>query len=231
MNLKKLKSHGAIFVCGTDTGVGKTIVTASLCAALNANQIRAGAFKPLESGCRIQGSRHLKRADSEFLKKSARMDDSIDAVNPYYFKEPLAPGIAAERESKTISFAKIRLGLQNLQKKYQPVFIEGAGGLLAPVHHLKTNLDLILDLKVPVLLVARLGLGTLNHTLLTLEHLSRNKVKVLGVILNQETPALTVSAKTNPQILKRYRVPLWGVFPHLSSLTTNRMIAAVQSLD
>src|SRR3989338_5798988 len=201
-----------IFVCGTDTGVGKTVVTGALCAFLNSKGIRAGAFKPLESGCGANG-RHIRRADSEYLKKMARMPEPLDLINPYYFKEPLAPGVAASRAKRSVSFSKIKKALRALQKKYDVVFVEGAGGLLVPVNGLKTNLDLIRYLKTPVLVVARLGLGTINHTLLTLEHLKRNQVKILGVVLNQVSKGKTIAEKTNPQVLKRYRVPLLGVIP------------------
>lgn len=204
-----------IFVCGADTGVGKTYVTGALCAFLNSKGIRAGAFKPLESGCAARG-RHIRRADSEFLKKTARMPEPLDVINPYYFKEPLAPGVAAARQGVRVSFVRIRKNLRGLQKKYDVIFIEGAGGLLVPVAGKKTNLDLIRYLKIPVLVVARLGLGTINHTLLTLEHLKRNRVRVLGAILNQTSKGRTIADKTNPDVLKRYGAPLLGVFPYVS---------------
>ena len=204
--------HKTVFVCGTDTGVGKTVVTGALCAHLNKKGIRAGAFKPLESGCASKG-RHIRRADSEFLKKMARMPEPLDLINPYYFKEPLAPGVAAARQGIRVSFDKIKKNLRALQKKYDVVFVEGAGGLLVPIAVRKTNLDLIRYLKAPVLVVARLGLGTINHTLLTLEHLKRNRIRVLGVVLNQTSRGKTVAEKTNPEVLKRYGVSLLGIFP------------------
>ncbi|MDO8520178.1 MAG: dethiobiotin synthase [Deltaproteobacteria bacterium] len=203
-----------IFVCGTDTGVGKTVVTGALLAWLNAKGIRAGGFKPTESGCGGM-RRHLKRADAEFLKKRAAMPEPLDAINPYYFREALAPGVAAKRLGRIISFSKIARKLKALEKNYDLILAEGAGGLLVPLQGKKTTLDLIRFLKVPVLLVGRLGLGTINHTLLTVEVLKRNRIPLLGVILNETTPRMSLAEKTNPSVLKAYGVPVWGVFPHL----------------
>lgn len=211
----KAPHHQILFVCGTDTGVGKTLVTGSLLLHLNHVGIRAGGFKPLESGCQSPLRRHLHRADALFLKESGAMNEPLSAINPYAFREPLAPGIAAEREKRKVSFLFIQKTLNRLKKKYRVILIEGAGGLLVPLSGKKTNLDLIKALKAPVLLVARLGLGTINHTLLTLECLKKNGIDVKGVILNQTTPEYSIAEKTNPEVLKRFGAPLWGVFPHL----------------
>ena len=222
--------HSSIFVCGTDTGVGKTIVTGALCAYLNDCGIRSGAFKPLESGCKPADGmkRHLERADSEFLKKMAGMGEPLDTINPYNFEEALAPGVAAERKNQKITFKKIKNNLCELRKKYKVIFIEGAGGLLVPINHLKTNLDLIRELRIPVLVVARLGLGTINHTLLTLNCLQHHKIQVLGVILNETTPEKNLAEETNPGILKKYRVPLLGIFPHLEIINRHLLIQALK---
>lgn len=239
-----------IFICGTDTGVGKTVITGALLAYLNQKGIHAGGFKPFESGCDLVGiydrkpmRRHLKRADSEFLKKMAKMPEPLDIINPYYFREALAPGVAAERErvGATIRghpkkgnhgglplLKTIRKSLKSLTKSYDIILIEGAGGLLVPLPDKKTSLDLIKYLKSPVLLIGRLGLGTLNHTLLTLEHLKRNRIKVIGVILNEITPKKTIAEKTNPDVLRKLGVPLLGVFPYVRGRSGKKLIRGVQ---
>lgn len=219
-----------IFVCGTDTGVGKTIVTGALLAWFNSRGIRAGGFKPTESGCAGM-HRHLKRADATFLKKVAGMPEELDAINPYYFKEALAPGVAAKRAGKKVAFGLIEKRLQALEKNYDLILAEGAGGLLVPLDGLKTSLDLIRFLKTPVLLVARLGLGTLNHTLLTIEHLKRNRIPILGIILNEVTPQNSLAEKTNRAVLQAYGLPIWGIFPHLQSKSRKAMLAGISFLN
>lgn len=219
------------FVTGTDTGVGKTLVTAALCATLVARGVKAAAFKPLESGCAPQPrglGRHLKRADALFLKKMAGMSESVDEINPYFFREALAPGIAAEREGRKISFTRIRQGLDALRRKYDVVFVEGAGGLMVPVSGRKTNVDLITFINCPVIVVARLGLGTINHTLLTLHHLRQDHIAIAGVILNETVPRTTIAEKTNPEALKKRSVPVVGIFPFLKKRTRKKMIATTK---
>lgn len=219
------------FVTGTDTGVGKTLVTAALCATLVARGVKAAAFKPLESGCAPQPrglGRHLKRADTLFLKKMSGMRESVDEINPYFFREALAPGIAAEREGMRILFARIGKGLDALRKKYDVVFVEGAGGLMVPVSGRKTNVDLIKFINCPVIVVARLGLGTINHTLLTLHHLKESRIRISGVILNETVPRTTIAEKTNPEALKKRGVQVVGVFPFLKKRTRKTLIAAAE---
>lgn len=159
------------------------------------------------------------------------MPEPLDDINPYSFKEALAPGIAAHRCGVRISFSRIADKLKNLRKKYDLILVEGAGGLLVPLQGKKTTLDLIRFLKTPVLLVGRLGLGTLNHTLLTAEHLKRNRIPLLGVILNEITPRMSLAEKTNPAVLKEYGLPVWGVFPHLRRKTTRALVSGGRTVD
>lgn len=211
-----------IFVCGTDTDVGKTYVTGKLIQALNQQGIRAGGFKPVESGCQLKGKK-LIPTDALHLKTMGNMPEDLSIINPYSFKEPLAPGIAAKRVGKKISFAKIEKNLRVLQKKYDILFVEGAGGLLVPITQNKTNLDLIHYLNIPVLIIARLGLGTINHTLLTVVHLKKNSIPILGVFLNATTSEKSLATQTNPKILekllKKEGVPLLGVVGYAKNLS------------
>lgn len=205
-----MPKQNSFFICGTDTGVGKTIITASLAAALLKKGQPIAVYKPLESG--------RARSDSNFLKKMSGMQEDLNEINTFFFKNPLAPGVAAAIEKKNVSLAAIKKQFKKLENKYGTVLVEGAGGLIVPVWKNKTNLDLIKLLDIPVILVGRLGLGTINHTLLTLEHLKRNKIRVAGVILNQTTKKIGLAEKTNPKILKQMGVNLWGVFPYLRKI-------------
>ncbi|EKD42577.1 MAG: hypothetical protein ACD_73C00098G0001, partial [uncultured bacterium] len=210
-----LKNTKVIFICGTDTNVGKTIVTGALVAGLKEKGIQVGVYKPFESGCVLSGKSKSKkwiRPDSEYLAACAGIED-IDEVNTYCFTQALAPGIAAQKSKVKISFEKIKSHLSFLKKKYEIIFIEGAGGLLVPVNGLKTNLDLIKYLNAEVILVGRLGLGTLNHTLLTHQILKASKIRIKGVILNQTTKVKDESCVLNPKILKAYGLKILGLMP------------------
>jgi dethiobiotin synthetase len=198
-----------LFIAGTDTGVGKTYVAAGLAAALRKKGANVGVFKPFESGV---GSGH---ADYKILKEASGSSDPDDWICPYRFEEALAPAVAARRAGVEIDWCGVTDAFESVAIKHDVVIVEGAGGLLVPLAEDKTNLDLIRECEFPVLLVARLGLGTINHTLLSLEALESRKIPCVGVVLNQTAPEKGVAEETNPEALSRWMtVPLLGVLPH-----------------
>lgn len=204
-----------IFIAGTDTGVGKTFVAGGLAAALREKGVNVGVFKPFESGV---GSGH---EDYKHLKKMSGSTDPDDWVCPYRFKEALAPLVAAERAGVEINWCKVTDSFESIATKHDFVIVEGSGGLLVPLAPGKTNIDLIRECDFPVLLVARLGLGTINHTLLSLECLKQHHIQCLGVVLNQTTESMGGAEETNPLVLKeKFKVNLVGQVPYMQALDT-----------
>ena len=245
-----------IFITGTDTGVGKTIVSAAIIRALINKGIKVGAMKPIETGCKTQrvkgqGSKvkDLIPSDGMFLREMAEMDDSIDLVTPIRFELPLAPMVASDIEQRSIDLERIFSAYKFLSQKYEFMVVEGAGGLLVPIKrqsqeledrqqtsnirqrttdnrlHPKSNdtrhstpyyfSDLIKDLKLPLIVVARPSLGTINHTLLTIREAERCGLKVCGVIINySRTPENSIAEKTNPDVLRELNlVPVLAEIP------------------
>jgi dethiobiotin synthetase len=201
-----------LFIAGTDTAVGKTLVTAGIAAYLRERGVDCGVMKPVESGC-LSGA---KDSDTAYLKKISRTADDLDQINTYAFAAPLAPGVAAAQEGVEISFDKIAESYKRLDLLHPVVLVEGAGGLIVPLNAEQTMADLILHLRLPVLLVGRLGLGTLNHTLLSLDYLERKGISVVGIVLNATTRNGDISEQSNPQTLAQWtNVPIWGVVEHL----------------
>lgn len=150
----------------------------------------------------------------------------IEMINPYAFRETLAPGVAARREGRTPSIPRIKKMVASLQARYHPLFIEGAGGLLVPFTYKQSNAELIHALKLPVIVIARLGLGTINHTLLTMEALTKRGIKIAGVILNQTTPSRGLAEQTNPKMLRDWGVPIIGIFPYVTTPSRHNLIRA-----
>jgi dethiobiotin synthetase len=181
------------FITGTDTGVGKTWVACRLAEALRQRGLRVGVFKPAESG---DGGDALK------LKRASGCPLPLSVIRPYHFKQPLAPAVAARLEGKRVSLAKIQAALAELRRDSDVVLIEGAGGLLVPYGPGLDGAALAKALKLPLLIVARAGLGTLNHSLLTLEAARRRRLKVLGVLLNGRVKAGDRSASSNARVLR-----------------------------
>ena len=165
-----------IFITGTDTGVGKTIVSAAIIRALIKKGIKVGAMKPMETGCAKTEDRLLP-SDGMFLKEMAEMNDSIDLITPIRYEHPLAPMVAAELENRPVNLDSAFRAYNTLSERYELMVVEGAGGLLVPITKLKIQSlklktyffsDLIKDLGLPVIVVVRPTLGTINHTLLTI---------------------------------------------------------------
>ncbi|MBV9691817.1 MAG: dethiobiotin synthase [Ktedonobacteraceae bacterium] len=201
----------ACFITGTDTGVGKTIVTAALATALRKRGLRVGVMKPVETGCFMEGDR-LQAQDACFLRKASGCTAAPPLVTPYTFAEPLTPALAAERAGVTIDIKHIRRCYEKLLAEHDIVLVEGAGGLLAPLTECLTMHDMAVELGLPILVVARNVLGIINHTALTVT-VARERSFVLGVVLNCTQPPDDLAMLTNADALRR-----WGKAPLLCQL-------------
>lgn len=207
------RATNIIVLCGTDTGVGKTIVTGLLCRELAKQKLDFTVFKPFESGAVKRKGGNLLRPDTDFLCKMSQGRATPDQANLYAFREALAPAIAARRSGIRVDWGLVLRTIHAAARKHKLVLVEGAGGLLAPLCGQKTNLDLMRDLKAHALIVGRLGLGTINHTRLTYDRLRLEKIPVLGIILSQTTSTKTLADKTNVAELGKMGLPLIGVLP------------------
>ncbi|HTS16156.1 MAG TPA: dethiobiotin synthase [Verrucomicrobiae bacterium] len=197
-----------LFITGTDTGIGKTCVTAALLAELRRRGIHAAAFKPIACGA---GGRH----DAEIYAAIMNHEQPLDVLNPIYLRHPLAPNVAARLERRRIDLRRIRACYQHLTSIYSVVLVEGAGGLLVPIRDNYFVADLAKSLRLPLLIVARLGLGTINHSLLTVRAAQRMGLKVRGIVLNDTIGGpRNLAAKTNiATVPELCRVPLLAVMP------------------
>jgi dethiobiotin synthetase len=220
-----------LFIAGTDTGVGKTLVTAALGLALRVQGIRAGAMKPIETGIVCE-----PMPDSLRLKSILGLKEPIEALSPYRFADPLAPAVAAYLEGRNLELAVVAEAFEALLSAYELILVEGVGGLLVPLAPGIFVSDLIAFLGLDVLLVARKGLGTINHTLLSLEALEAKGLRCVGVVLNDTEGKGGLAESTNPKAIQGLiDVPLLGVFPYLSEKEREDVEslkkAAIQSLD
>ena len=197
-----------IFIAGTDTGIGKTVVAGALASALKLRGYNVGVMKPIACG---------SLEDSYFLRKCAGVDDLIEQITPIYLKRPLSPNVAASYEKKKIDIRRIVTAHAALEKKYEVVVVEGCGGLLVPITDSFFVIDLIRKLDSHCVLVSRSGLGAINHTLLSLEVLQKRKIRPLGVVFNRLSGGpFTEAEKTNPEVIAKIgRVPSLGMFPFM----------------
>jgi len=216
--------HSAIFITGTDTGVGKTVVSAALAAAFRKRDIDAAVMKPIATGA-VKKKNRLISCDVEFLRKAARSKDEISLVNPYCADLPLAPAAAFKLRNKKISIDRVKDCLRKLLKRHEIVLVEGIGGLFVPIKDNYLVADLVKDLDIPLIVVSRNGLGAINHALLTIKQANDLGLDVLGIIFNNTyKPAADISRKTNPRIIKEISgADIIGEFPYLGSASVEKM--------
>lgn len=208
-----------VFVTGTDTGVGKTAVAAGLIEALRAQDVDARPLKPVETGAPAESD---WPEDAAILAEAAGLADAEPStVCPVRFEEPLAPSVAARRAGRPIDLATLDAAVEQVQAEAELALVEGAGGLLVPVTEDATMADLAARWQLPVLIVARSGLGTLNHTALTVETARAHGLDVLGVVLNRWPTSPDVATRTNPAELERLTgAPVLGRLPELPDVDT-----------
>ena len=175
--------NSAIFITGTDTDVGKTVITACLAYTLKRIGKKIAVYKPVQCGNLLKGD--IASSDLAFVRKLSQINKNY-LINDYSFSFSASPHLSAECDKDFVSVKKIKGHIKELltTKNYDLILIEGAGGLIVPLTRAYTQLELIKDTKIPVIVVARAGLGTINHTSLTLRALRDSKCKVIGVILN-----------------------------------------------
>lgn len=197
-----------VFVTGTDTGVGKTQTSCALLSLMADAGMRPQGFKPYESGCASLS----EPSDTLAMRAAARSDWPVDALCPHRFRAPLAPGVAARRLGREPDWDVTLEAWERVRQG--PAVVEGAGGLFVPLDSQHDIIDLIATLKLPVLLVARAGLGTLNHTALSLEALASRNIPVLAVLMSRGTPTRDASERDNAALLhERHKIPVLGPVP------------------
>jgi dethiobiotin synthetase len=203
--LRSLKGQKRVFITGTDTGVGKTWVSCALARAWSDQAWQVGVFKPAESG---------DGGDAKALLKAARSVLALELVRPYAFKRPLAPAVAAAEERKPVRLAVLKQAYRRIQAQSERVLVEGAGGLLVPYAPRLDGAGLAKALGLPVFIIARAKLGTINHSLLTVEAARRRGLTVLGVVLNGPHDPQDPSLAKNAAVIRRLgRVPVLGPLP------------------
>ena len=207
------------FVTGTDTGVGKTMTVYALALLLRDKGLTVGVMKPVQSG---------KDGDAQFLKKHLELTDDIRDINPFCAKEPLSPHLALKRTGLVFDKQKVFWIARRLAEKYDVLLVEGAGGICVPVAGEYLMADLARDLEAELIIVSRLGLGTINHSLLTIHEAESRALRIAGVVFSDNTGRKRgVPEVTNPGVIRALgAVPMLGEVPFLKSKKQQAVLAA-----
>lgn len=208
------------FVTGTDTGVGKTAVACALVRRLRRTGVHVGVMKPVETGC---SGEELRESDGYKLREAAQVDDAIDLICPYRYRDPAAPLAAARREGRPVDPRVIHHAFTELSARYDFLVVEGAGGALVPLADNLVMRDLMAALRLPVVVVGRAQLGGVNHALLTLGALREGGLAPVALVLNDVQPCDDSTAAglqrrdTVALLLELAGLPVYGPVVHRPS--------------
>ncbi len=224
MNLKLLKYNG-FFITGTDTDVGKTLIAGAIAKILRQSGKNVGVFKPVATGCK-KINKKLISEDAEFLAHFAKSKFPLDIINPITFKTPAAPLACEKAENKKIDLRKIAAAYKKICQKSDFVIVEGIGGIKVPITKNIDVLGLAKLFNLPVVIVARSKLGTINHTLLTIDAVRRAGLLLAGVIINgYDEKTKDYAEKTNSGMIKKLgNVKILTIVPFDNKTSMKKLI-------
>ncbi len=212
------------FVTGTDTEIGKTVVTAALAKCMRRHNLNVGVMKPVASGAVMLDGR-LQSPDAAFLMDAVACEDDYDWVNPILFEPGLAPMTATILTGEKVALQAILDAMERLIERHDILLVEGIGGLLVPIASGWNVADLATQIDFPLLVVARPGLGTLNHTAMTVECARKRNLTVSGVVINHQNdtkPGLI--EETNLDVIEELTgVPIVANIPYIPDLTAGTL--------
>ena len=199
------------FVAGTDTGVGKTLISCALLHGFAARGQRAVGMKPVAAGCDAGGHNE----DALKLQAAGNVALGYGQINPYCFVPAIAPHLAAQRAGVIVQFSRIAASYKELAAQADVVIVEGAGGLLVPLNDEQDSADLVKELGLPIILVAGMRLGCLNHALLTVEVIASRGLVLAGWAANIVDADMASIEENVAALQQRIAAPLLGIVPRL----------------
>jgi len=234
----QIAKHKGLFITATDTGAGKTLVSGAIAKLVSQQEKRVGVFKPIATGCRKAGQKLISE-DAEFLCQCANTDLALDIINPIQFKIPASPFACEKAEKKKVNLKKIFNTYKQICRKCDFVVVEGIGGVKVPLTGNYDVLDLAETMKLPVVIVARAKLGTINHTLLTIEAVRQKGLLLAGIIINgYDEKTIDYAEKTNAELIKKLgKVKILAVVPYdkkvnmVKNLIGQKVMNALRKVD
>lgn len=200
----------SFFVTGTDTNVGKTLISCALLHGFAAQGKRVVGMKPVAAGCNARE----QNDDALQLRAAGNVAVSYGQINPYCFHPAIAPHVAAQRAGVEIQFSRITESYHELAAQADVVIVEGAGGFLVPLNVQQDSADLVRELNLPVILVVGMRLGCLNHALLTVEAINTRGLTLAAWVANLIEPDMPMCEANIAALQQRIAAPMLGLVPY-----------------
>ena len=216
-----------VFVTGTDTGVGKTVVACALVHALRARGVRAIPMKPIAAGAVESGGRWINEDTRALLAAAGLPESDAERVTPILLREPMAPHLAAALEGRTIRLDDAVAAWRRLAGPGDFGVVEGVGGFRVPLDARTDTVDLACALALPVVMVVGLRLGCLNHALLTAQAIESAGLRLAGWVANLVDPAMAAPDGNVEALRERIAAPLLGRFPHAAAPDPRALAASL----
>lgn len=211
-----------VFITATDTGAGKTWCTLGLLSALRSGGKKAAGMKPVASGCEDTPA-GLRNADALSLQAASTAACPYETINPYAFRPPIAPHLAAQDAGVEIDLERIAAAYAELSAASDTILVEGVGGWRVPLGGGRFLVDLVRRLEIPVILVVGLRLGCINHAILSAATIAGDKVQLAGWVANQVDPTYTETRRTIETLSTIIPAPLLASLPFLPALDADRL--------
>ncbi|MEW5771718.1 MAG: dethiobiotin synthase [Pseudomonadota bacterium] len=210
-----------LFIVGTDTGVGKTLVSAALLRACVGLGLRVVGMKPVAAGAELRDGAWVNE-DVAALRAASNVTAAAELINPYLLREPIAPHIAAERKGVRIEIPRIRAAYETLAGQADLVVVEGVGGFRVPLSETTDTADLAVALGLPVVLVVGMRLGCLSHALLSVEAIEARGLRLLGWVANRIDPDMAAYDENLRALAGRLGAPLLAELPHQPGMSAEK---------
>ncbi len=212
------------FISGTDTNIGKTVVTLGLMTALQKTNLKVTGMKPVASGC-VSTREGLRNEDALKIRSLSSNEHSYEQFNPYAFEPPVAPHVIAEENGVLIDFHKIQSSYEKLVGGMDVIVVEGVGGWNVPLGPNKKVSDLALSLNLPVILVIGLKLGCINHAILTAEAIRSDGIPLKGWVANEVEPVYPTLDPTIDYLKANIASPMLAHVPYMENLNIDEVAA------
>ena len=209
-------SNKIFFITGIDTNIGKTFVSLLLLLAFKQRGLNTGYMKPVETGVKINEDSSKNYLDGVYVKKYGSLSEEPDIITPYTFRSPLSPYAALKQEGGDLCIKEILFKFYDLNKAYDYMLVEGAGGMLVPLKKKHFMIDIAKYIDAGIILVTKAGLGMINQTLLNIEYAKSRDIGISGIIINNVLNENDESVSSNKEILGEFTdVPIIGDIPYL----------------